>query len=880
MNKNAVKDKYLFSVVMAVYNVENYLREAVESLICQTIGFSRIQLILVDDGSTDKSSAVCDEYRKKYPENVVVIHKENGRQASARNEGLKYVQGKFVNFMDPDDTLEKTAMEKVFSFMKDHEGETDICTIPIFFFGNGSGPHFLNDKFENGDRVIDLFEEENAGCILLSSSASFYTEKAAQRIVFDQELFTAEDAKVTLGLLMDRPRIGVVTGTRYNYRKSGGSTLDRSRRERKNYLTYLRNFSNWALDEAEKKFGYIPSFVQFTVMYDLQWKVKQENIPAGVLSEEEEARYKKELIDTICRIDDRIILRQKYLGNDYKAYLLSRKHAWLPDPKTTETVWEFLTIDPQTETCTAEGHCLIFGIDLNRVQPCLIVNREEVLCEKYRRKEMDRISLGENVSYAIGFRAVFPLDKRGTVIRPALKIDGKRSVLTDFSFRSFFPVSDVYENAFAYLQGHIVTLNGNSLRISGKRNRISCFVRECRFMKEIWDKNLLGGRKAVGGRLYYHLARPFKRKKLWIISDRVNKADDSGEALFRYLQDHKPKNTNVIFAVRKDSDDYSRMSRTGKCVSAMSFRHKLLYLLSDINISSHAEAASMFYGYGDAVRDLTQHQQSVFLQHGVIKDDLSGWLNRFNKNFSGFVTSSRREWESVAKGNYYYPEKAVWLTGLPRYDRLTRNKKRKIVTLMPTWRESLMENNDVKTGQWTPVKEFKEKAYYRFYNTLLNSEKLLETLESKGYTLQFLPHPVMWPHMKMFQRDHRVRFIPGDISYREVFAESSLVVTDYSSAVFDFAYLRKPVIYCQFDKDDIFSGTHLYEKGYFDYERDGFGEVAYDVESTIELITEYVCNGCRLKEEYRNRIDRFFAFNDRNNCRRVFEKILEIQEKS
>ncbi len=94
---------YDFSIVMAVYNVENYLREAVDSLVHQTIGLSRIQVILVDDGSTDKSGNICDEYGKKYPDNVVVIHKENGRQASARNAGLPYVQGKYVNFMDADD---------------------------------------------------------------------------------------------------------------------------------------------------------------------------------------------------------------------------------------------------------------------------------------------------------------------------------------------------------------------------------------------------------------------------------------------------------------------------------------------------------------------------------------------------------------------------------------------------------------------------------------------------------------------------------------------------------------------------------------------------------------------------------------------------------
>lgn len=121
--------------------------------------------------------------------------------------------------------------------------------------------------------------------------------------------------------------------------------------------------------------------------------------------------------------------------------------------------------------------------------------------------------------------------------------------------------------------------------------------------------------------------------------------------------------------------------------------------------------------------------------------------------------------------------------------------------------------------------------------------------------------------------------MPPETSYREIYAKSNLVLTDYSSAVFDFAYLRKPIIYAQFDKDEFFSGAHTFSKGYFDYERDGFGEVAYDIDGTISMIEKYVKNGCVLSDNYRNRIDSFFAFNDKKNCQRVLEKVLSLSER-
>ena len=134
----------------------------------------------------------------------------------------------------------------------------------------------------------------------------------------------------------------------------------------------------------------------------------------------------------------------------------------------------------------------------------------------------------------------------------------------------------------------------------------------------------------------------------------------------------------------------------------------------------------------------------------------------------------------------------------------------------------------------------------------------------------------MQPYVSLFAADNRVKVLNSDFKYRDIYAQSNLIVTDYSSAVFDFAYLRKPIIYSQFDKEEFFSGNHTYTKGYFEYERDGFGEVEYDLESTVTRIIEYMEHDCQLKEKYRKRIDNFFAFNDKNNCQRVYNEILKL----
>ena len=82
---------YKISVVMAVFNTEEYLEEAIQSVIRQTLGFKDIQLILVDDGSTDGSASICDLYKEKYSDNIEVVHQANSGRAAASNTGLKLV---------------------------------------------------------------------------------------------------------------------------------------------------------------------------------------------------------------------------------------------------------------------------------------------------------------------------------------------------------------------------------------------------------------------------------------------------------------------------------------------------------------------------------------------------------------------------------------------------------------------------------------------------------------------------------------------------------------------------------------------------------------------------------------------------------------------
>ena len=101
-----------------------------------------------------------------------------------------------------------------------------------------------------------------------------------------------------------------------------------------------------------------------------------------------------------------------------------------------------------------------------------------------------------------------------------------------------------------------------------------------------------------------------------------------------------------------------------------------------------------------------------------------------------------------------------------------------------------------------------------------------------------------------------------------------MLVTDYSSAACDFAYLNKPVIYANFDLDHIYD-VHYYNKGYFDYDRDGFGSNCQSYDETLNEIIKVINNNFKVEEKYKKRMKNFFFYRDNKNCERIYNEIIK-----
>ena len=240
------------------------------------------------------------------------------------------------------------------------------------------------------------------------------------------------------------------------------------------------------------------------------------------------------------------------------------------------------------------------------------------------------------------------------------------------------------------------------------------------------------------------------------------------------------------------------------------------------------------------------------------------------------MTSSKKEYQSILDSKYGYNKNNIILTGLPRYDNLENMKKKinieKKIIIIPTWRMNIRGTREPITYISIHSDSFIYTQYFKFYNNLINDKHLLLNMKKHNYKGVFCLHPSFSSQYVDFNKNDYFSVIEI-CNYQKLLLESSLLITDYSSIFFDFAYLKKPVIYTHFDYEE-YRNNH-YKKGYFDYFNDGFGPVCKDINCTINEIIFEIENNCILRKNYLRRIKKFFTFSDSNNSKRILTEILK-----
>lgn len=365
-----------------------------------------------------------------------------------------------------------------------------------------------------------------------------------------------------------------------------------------------------------------------------------------------------------------------------------------------------------------------------------------------------------------------------------------------------------------------------------------------------------------------------KRPDLWVLCDTEKEARDNAYWLFSYIRKQHPEK-DVVYAISKKSPDYERVKNLGEVVEYGSLRHWIYYLAASRNVSSqkmgkpNAAVCYVLEVYG------ILKNKRAFLQHGIITADLSFLYYRHTK-MELFVTSTRDEWNYV-KEHYGYPEGIVQELGLCRFDNLhDAETDKKQILLMPTWRMYIRnEIHDQNPG--AEEQRFKQTEYYQYWDGLLGNGEFLDFIEKNQLKVIFYPHREMHRFLHCFHVEHPSITVASwpDYDVQQLLKESACLVTDYSSVAMDFAYMKKPLVYYQFDNEEFRRSHH--GVGYFDFEKDGFGPVCTEPEQVVEELKKAFARDFAGEEKYRKRHMEYFDLYDAENCRRNYEAICKMK---
>ena len=316
---------FIISVVLPVYNIEKYLETAVESIIGQTLGFAdNIQIVFVNDGSTDRTGEICHEYMSRYPDNIKYIEQENRGVSAALNAGKNCADGKYICFFGGDDRWSLDSFARMVFFFDTHYDEIDFVSAKIKIFGDQEYEHPLNYKYEM-TRIIDL--EKEPSLIQTTTGNNIYKASAVKNLYFDENVRIHEDILFNTILLMDKKKYGVCSDALSYYRKhSDGSSLSSNIREKKYWFIDIPEQVYIPLIERSLSlFDCVIPFVQEVLIYGIKWRLRTP-LPHDLLSDDEIERFLSNIKFVVKHIDDNRIMDAKSVAILYKAHLLGFKY--------------------------------------------------------------------------------------------------------------------------------------------------------------------------------------------------------------------------------------------------------------------------------------------------------------------------------------------------------------------------------------------------------------------------------------------------------------------------------------------------------------------------------------------------------------------------
>ncbi|MGR6337109.1 bifunctional glycosyltransferase/CDP-glycerol:glycerophosphate glycerophosphotransferase [Priestia megaterium] len=886
--------KYKVTVVIVNYNKEPYISQCIESVINQSL--QPIEIIIVDDGSTDNSGIISNRYAVAHP-HVRYLTQENNGVSSARNKGLSYAQGEYVAFLDADDYVPADAYERLYKAAVQSDADTAVGNFECFNEYRTWHLAYMKKVFAKGLPAVRHISTHKELHLTPSVSNKLFRREwlLNQKIVFQENLQIGEDLLFAQNALHLSNKTVMCNYPVLHYRvNEEEQTLSKQ--------TTLAFFEQLVLVQKELKQLYDSLHRQNVLVHiekrQLDFFLSSLFQKAAAFSKEQlhelliishafvHTLTEKNLLDQLDsknRLLSQIIIQKDYerfvkflssfckdsftnelVQQDQKVYskLVEEYPAYAPwlEIHSLQAEHRIEVIRLEGSNLTIGGYAFVKGLSTEDIQKELVfkskMETKIISLENELRTDVSYLFAHNKINYhhagfkTITINLVNLLQNGSWNVFLRLKAGGKT-------------VDEPLQVILAQLRNHAKPNMTHNVEVSASfsaNSQMSVRVKKVNFLEKCISK-LTGIKRAVRYDmsflkkrdyhtfsaivLYKLFNQLYRNKNIWLIGERKDTAQDNSYHLYTYIRTNHP-HQNAYYVIDKNAEDYQRIKHLGNIVHFNSLKHTFYLLVSQKTINSYSEASNMYTkAYKNIVKYYPEWQQNekVFIQHGVIGvSRVNHVLHKNRMNYSQFVVSSPFEKKHIVK-EFGYEDKEVVVTGLARWDALQDISKGNEILVMPTWR------NWIKTE-----KQLFESDYWNRYMALFKNPDFNRILEERDLTVTFFPHYQMQQLIKSFPvLGERIRIArQGEETVQSLLKRHSILITDYSTVSFDFAYMNKPVFFYQFDYDEFYS-KH-YNEGPINHKKDLFGERAEEEQALINLLEKHPVSANKRAKQISNYI--------------------------
>ena len=886
----------IFTINYIILEQDNFIEKI--NLLYKSLPNNFLQINFFDTICTEKTRKISLHIIDKVGNLSTYNECSNISIASILNKSLNKSTGKFINFSNSYIEITSKLLLTLYEIIKKNKKSNIFCVVPfkisnskkILYFKKNSGIYTEKANFLNLCLESYFWEYNNIKDIKFNEYILEYNIDFIIRNIANQKKYYLTDLELKVDLVFETDF--------YNFENQ--------------YLKewYTKTINDTYIPLVKKYKG--SYFVQLALTYlvEIRFACNRNNRNKNIINYDEIQDFIKACAELFNYIDDKILI--KYNINDkkllpkYMNFILLKikyKNKNLL-PKIYSSAGQFFAginniIIDKSENIKLEiksinrfGKKISFDYELTNIY---VFNKKDIL--GFVKIGTKRIQFIQNNVYSLDkyFNITMKSGATGIITIPYEELSENKNLSFYLKYDNCIiklPLLFVKsasrlgngKNFYYRLGKYIISYDDINYQINIKKANLFLHLKKemnlYRFIikKAIYHEiNYLRMFKIIGIRLIYWITKPFIQDEIWLTFDQLFKGGDNGEYLFRYINDHPIENIKMYYIINKNCDDYIRLKNGYKNILCFnSFKLKIFALHASYVFATRVDV-KQYCGFNNSIeeyfRDILKFRV-LCLQHGLSIQQIAEYQNRIFDNTRYYFCVSEYEIKNILHPVYGYNKNQLILTGAPRYDGLINNDKHQIL-IAPTWRRNVTAGTNRKGQMHSYSINFKNTVYYNIYNSLINDKKLINCAKQYGYRLIYLIHPILSPQINDFKRNDYVEIIAGSsgkINYEKIISESSLMVTDHSGIQYDFAFMKKPIIYYHPD-----ALPPQYEAKTMNYETMGFGPICKNHNQLVETICLYIKNNCTIIPEYEHRIKSFFAFTDRNNCRRVVESMAYIR---